>query len=37
MARWPKNVWTTIFTYATVLILFPILCWLLQAWVRGRI
>jgi hypothetical protein len=35
MARWPRNVWTTIFTYAAVFILFPILCLLAYAWVQG--
>jgi hypothetical protein len=35
MARWPRHAWTTIFTYATVFVLFPILCWLAYAWVRG--
>ena len=35
MARWPRHVWTSIFTYATVFILFPLLCLLAYAWVRG--
>src|SRR3954452_6068252 len=34
MARWPRHVWTSIFTYATVFILFPLLCLLAYAWVR---
>ena len=37
MARWPRHVWTSIFTYATVFVLFPLLCWLAYAWVRGWI
>ena len=37
MARWPRHAWTTIFTYATVFMLFPILCWLAYAWVRGQL
>lgn len=35
MARWPRHVWTSIFTYATVFVLFPLLCLLAYAWVRG--
>src|SRR3954466_11489632 len=37
MARWPRHVWTSIFTYATVFILFPLLCLLAYAWVKGWI
>jgi hypothetical protein len=37
MARWPRHVWTSIFTYATVFVLFPLLCVLAYAWVRGWI
>ena len=37
MARWPRHVWTSIFTYATVFVLFPLLCLLAYAWVRGWI
>ena len=37
MARWPRHVWTSIFTYATVFVLFPLLCLLAYAWVRGLI
>jgi hypothetical protein len=36
MARWPRHAWTSIFTYAVILILFPILCYLAYAWVRGE-
>lgn len=36
MARWPHRNWTTLFTYATILIGFPLLSWLLRAWVVGR-
>jgi hypothetical protein len=37
MARWPRHVWTTIFTYGTVFVLFPLLSFLAYAWVRGWI
>jgi hypothetical protein len=37
MARWPRHVWTSIFTYGTVFVLFPLLCLLAYAWVRGWI
>jgi hypothetical protein len=37
MARWPRNVWTTIFTYAAIFVLFPLLCWLAYAFVQGRL
>ncbi len=35
MARWPKNAWTTIYTYGSVFVLFPLLAFLCYAWVRG--
>ena len=35
MARWPRHVWTTIFTYGTIFVLFPLLCLLAYLWVRG--
>lgn len=35
MARWPRHVWTTLFTYLAVFLGFPLLCWLAYAWVRG--
>ena len=35
MARWPRRAWTTLFTYATIFLLFPLLCFLAYAWVRG--
>jgi hypothetical protein len=35
MARWPRHAWTTLFTYGTMFVLFPILCWLAYAYVRG--
>ena len=35
MARWPRHVWTTIFTYLVIFIGFPLLCWLAYAWVQG--
>ena len=34
MARWPRHVWTSIFTYLTIFVLFPLLCLLAVAWVR---
>jgi len=37
MARWPRHVWTTVFTYATIFVLFPLLCLLAYAWVRGKL
>lgn len=37
MARWPRYQWTTLFTYLAVFLLFPILCYLAYAWVRGWI
>jgi hypothetical protein len=37
MARWPRHVWTSLFTYGTVFVLFPLLCWLAYAWVHGWI
>ena len=35
MARWPDNLWTTIFTYGLIFVVFPLLCRLLWLWVRG--
>ena len=35
MARWPRHTWTSIFTYTVILVMFPILCYLAYAWVRG--
>jgi len=37
MARWPRHAWTSIFTYGTVFVMFPLLCLLAYAWVRGWI
>ena len=37
MARWPRHVWTTLFTYLAVFLGFPLLCWLAYAWVQGHI
>jgi hypothetical protein len=37
MARWPRHVWTSIYTYAVIFIVFPLLCLLAYAWVRGWI
>ena len=34
MARWPRHVWTSIFTYGIVFVLFPLLCLLAYAWVH---
>lgn len=36
MARWPRNLWTTLFTYGAIVVLFPILCWLAYSYVRGK-
>lgn len=35
MARWPRNVWTSIYTYGVIFIMFPVLCWLAYRFVRG--
>ena len=35
MARWPRRTWTTLYTYGTVFVLFPLLAYLAVAWVRG--
>lgn len=35
MARWPRHVWTTIFTYGAIFVLFPLLSLLAYGWVRG--
>jgi hypothetical protein len=35
MARWPRSVWTTIFTYGAIFVGFPLLCYLAWLWVRG--
>jgi hypothetical protein len=35
MARWPRHKWTSLYTYAVVFVLFPLLCLLAYAWVRG--
>ena len=37
MARWPKKIRTTVFTYATIFICFPLLCLLAYLWVSGKI
>ena len=34
MARWPRHVWTSLFTYGVVFVAFPVLCLLAYAWVR---
>ena len=34
MARWPRHVWTSIFTYGVIYVGFPLLCLLAYAWVR---
>jgi hypothetical protein len=34
MARWPKNHWTTMFTYGAIFVAFPVLCLLAYAWVQ---
>jgi len=35
MARWPRHLWTTLFTYGVIFIGFPLLCLLFWWWVRG--
>jgi hypothetical protein len=35
MARWPRHLWTTLFTYGVIFIGFPLLCFLFWTWVRG--
>jgi hypothetical protein len=35
MARWPPRMWTTVFTYGAIFLLFPLLCYVLYAWVNG--
>lgn len=35
MARWPQHTWTTWVTYGLIFILFPLLCVLAYAYVRG--
>jgi hypothetical protein len=35
MARWPHNPWTTVFTYTAIFVIFPLLCLLAYAYVRG--
>lgn len=37
MARWPRNAWSTLVTYAAIFILLPALCYLAYLWVRGTI
>ena len=37
MARWPQRMWTTVFTYAAVFLLFPLLALLAYAFVNGLI
>jgi hypothetical protein len=37
MARWPRQTWTTIVTYALVFLGFPLLAWLAYAWVNGQL
>jgi hypothetical protein len=37
MARWPRHVWTSVVTYLMVFALFPLMCLLAWAWVRGVI
>ena len=35
MARWPRQTWTTIYTYAVIFVLFPVFCIIAYGWVRG--
>ncbi len=34
MARWPRHVWTSLFTYGVIFVAFPMLCLLAYAWVQ---
>jgi len=35
MARWPRNLRSSLITYGLIFILFPLLCLLAYGWVRG--
>ncbi len=35
MARWPRHLWTTFFTYGVIFLGFPLLSYLMWKWVRG--
>ncbi len=35
MARWPRRIWTTLYTYGTIFLVFPTMAYLAYAWVRG--
>lgn len=35
MARWPRHTWTTIFTYGSIFVLFPLLALLAYGFVNG--
>lgn len=35
MARWPRRIWTTLYTYGTIFFVFPAMAYLAYAWVRG--
>ncbi len=37
MARWPRHTRSTLVTYGLIFVVFPLLCWLAYAWVRGQI
>jgi len=37
MARWPRHFWTTLFTYGTMFVLFPVVCWLAYLFVQGKL
>jgi hypothetical protein len=37
MARWPRHLWTTIFTYGLIFVVFPLLALLAYLWVGGKI
>lgn len=36
MARWPRRIWTTLYTYGTIFVVFPLAAYLAWAWVTGR-
>ncbi|HRX77576.1 MAG TPA: hypothetical protein P5307_00875 [Pirellulaceae bacterium] len=35
MARWPRHAWTTLFTYGSIFVFFPILAVLAYGYVQG--
>ncbi len=37
MARWPRKIWTSIFTYGLIWVVFPVLAYIAYLWVRGEL